>query len=629
MTDSAGEPASGPRPEPLSPSPRRCPPRFLAVHLPQVSIDRVRRRGPRSSAADGGPEHVHLVVQVVASRQVVVQACGGGRASGIASGMNVAQARTLVPGAVVHLHEHRPDLDRRLLSAVARWLMRFTPRVAVDAPDGLLLDLTGCERLHGDEHAVLARVHAGLRGLGLLARGAIAGTVGAAWAVARHAAGDVMVVAGGQEAAALDPLPVAALRIDGAVIDELAQVGIERIGQLRRVPRAELAGRGGGWREHGLLARLDQAFGTRPERIEPISPPVRPRFERIFAGPVMQPEAIVLAMRDLVEQLVVALEGLECGVLRLQVECRCPDVASQRFEVRFGQATRRRRHLWSMLAPRLERVHLDHGVDSIHLEAMRIARIRDRQIEDGPLSAAVPEPGIGGTPADGARATRDAAPATSAAMGELIDTLVDRLGPDRVLGMRATESHVPEQTGEPFPLVEHGWPAASVSRPAASGVAPPPSPSHRWRHAADPQGPGLGSPAHRRPPLLLRVPEPLEVPDAGAVAASASFVDSSAPPCTLPGSVPPPSRIRWRGEEHLLVAAIGPERLSAPWWEARRLAGGGRGADPGLGLLMREYYRVQDAEGRWWWIFHRLDASAGDRPSAAEGRRWFMHGSWD
>ena len=101
---------------------------------------------------------MHLVVQVSASRQILVQTCGGGRAAGMAPGMSVAQARTLVPGAVVHLHEHRPDLDRRLLEALARWLMRFTPRVAVDAPDGVLLDLTGCHRLHGDERMVLSRV---------------------------------------------------------------------------------------------------------------------------------------------------------------------------------------------------------------------------------------------------------------------------------------------------------------------------------------------------------------------------------------------------------------------------------------------------------------------------------------
>ena len=575
---------------------------------------------------------MHLVVQVSASRQILVQACGGGRAAGMAPGMSVAQARTLVPGAVVHLHEHRPDLDRRLLEALARWLMRFTPRVAVDAPDGVLLDLTGCHRLHGDERMVLSRVEAGLRGLGLRVRGAIAGTIGAAWAMARHGGGDRdggeagsdmagMVVASGQEAAALDPLPVEALRIDAAAIDQLAQVGIETIGQLRRVPRAELVGRGGGWREQGLLTRLDQAFGTRSERIAPIAPPVRPRWERIFAGPVVQPEAIVLAMRELVEELVTDLERLECGVLRLRVECRCPDVASQTFELRFGQATRRRRHLWSMLAPRLERVHLDHGVDSVHMEAMRIARITAHQIDCDGLAGGAAVPREGGAP------TAWDAAATAAAMGELIDTLVDRLGPDRVLGMRATDSHVPEQAGEPFPLAEHAWPSASPSPAPPARAATPAAdsrPPHRWRHAADPQGPGLGSPAHRRPPQLLRVPEPLEVLDSGPHTVAAA--DSPASSCTLPGCPAPPNCIRWRGAEHRLVAAIGPERLSAPWWEARRLAGGGRGADPGVGLLMREYYRVQDADGRWWWIFHRRDASAVDHASPP---RWFMHGSWD
>ena len=73
--------------------------------------------------------------------------------------MALADARAMYPKLPVV--EADPEADRRLLEAIADWCDRYTPLVGLDAPDGLLLDVTGCAHLFGGE-AALARdlVHA-------------------------------------------------------------------------------------------------------------------------------------------------------------------------------------------------------------------------------------------------------------------------------------------------------------------------------------------------------------------------------------------------------------------------------------------------------------------------------------
>ena len=92
---------------------------------------------------------------------------------------------------------------------------------------------------------------------GLNARLSVADSVGCAWAVARF--GDIAIVPKGEGAAALDPLPLAALRVDDEIVGALAQSGLKHIRDVVTRPRAPLAARFGS----GFLRRIDQALRAR------------------------------------------------------------------------------------------------------------------------------------------------------------------------------------------------------------------------------------------------------------------------------------------------------------------------------------------------------------------------------
>jgi protein ImuB len=74
----------------------------------------------------------------------------------------------------------------------------------------------------------------------------------------------------------------------------------------------------------------------------------------------------------------------------------------------------------------------------------------------------------------------------------------------------------------------------------------------------------------------------------------------------------PPSQFTWRRRGHRIARADGPERIAEEWW-----------TEPGAGAAVaaiRDYYRVEDEEGRRFWLFRAEFGGHEPRP------RWFVHG---
>jgi protein ImuB len=149
----------------------------------------------------------------------------------------------------------------------------------------------------------------------------------------------------------------------------------------------------------------------------------------------------------------------------------------------------------------------------------------------------------------------------AADLAPLIDRLSNRLGEARVWTAAPVESHVPE--------------LAVARRPPFS-----PAPAAGW----DPEAP--------RPVRLFRRPQPIE--------AMAPVPDD------------PPVQFRWRGQLHRIRRAEGPERVAEEWWK-RPI----EDADP---ARVRDYYRLEDQEGRRFWVFRAGLYEPG--PPA----KWWLHG---
>ena len=130
---------------------------------------------------------------------------------GLRVGQKATDAAALVPDLVSA--EAEPEADAAALTALADWCVRFSPAVAIDAPDGLFLDVTGVDHLWGGEAQMLTDFSARLTANGLPFRCAIADTPGAAWALAHYGRDGEDRPPGGQ-AELLKSLPPAALRFE-------------------------------------------------------------------------------------------------------------------------------------------------------------------------------------------------------------------------------------------------------------------------------------------------------------------------------------------------------------------------------------------------------------------------------
>jgi protein ImuB len=377
---------------------------------------------------------------------------------GLRPGQKATDALAMVPDLIVA--EAEPQADAEALTKLAHWCVRFSPAVAVDPPEGLFLDIDGAAHLWGGEAAMLADLRARLSTAGLTVRLAVADTPGAAWALARFAADGTLAPRGGQ-AAALAPLPPAALRLQPETAAQIERLGLTRIEQLMQIPRGPLAKRFGA----EALRRLDQALGHAPEALAFQRPPT-PWFARLaFAEPISAPEAMARAAQDICERLCARLEAKGMGARRFELAYHRLDGAALSVGVGLSLPGRDPGRIAKLLIPRLDTLDPGFGIDAVTLCAHAAEPISARQ------------------------ARLDASPETAVEDGlaPLVDRLTNRLGEARVWRAAPAQSHVPELT-------------VCRSRPLSQvpGRGKPAAPAPGW----DPRTP--------RPMRLFRRPEPVD-----------------------------------------------------------------------------------------------------------------------
>ena len=370
----------------------------------------------------GHPDDAPLVVaagEATGLRLTAVDARA--RALGLRPGEPLARARARL-STPLSVHPSDPEADAAALDRLCLWAKRYTPSVTAfgeaEARDGLFLDVAGSSHLFGGEAGLLADLARRLSANGLPARMALAGTPGCAFALARHGAGG-LVPAGG-EAAALRDRPVLALRIEPEMAVTLGRLGLRRIGELMDAPRAPLARRFG----EGLIRRLDQALGHRPEPLVPLDEPAALGAARGFLDPIGHQAVIVATAARLMETLAPRLEAAGLGARALRLTLHRVDGVIRTLALALSEPTRCPVQVGRLLDLRLDRLGpaLDagFGFETVRLDVVGTGPITARQVDFS----------------GGGRA--------AASASGLADALRQRLGRG-ILRLAPHASHVPER----------------------------------------------------------------------------------------------------------------------------------------------------------------------------------------
>ncbi|MEX1250745.1 MAG: DNA polymerase Y family protein [Hyphomonas sp.] len=452
--------------------------RALSLWFPQLPLDRRVRLG------DGRVHGAFAIVAEIRNAFRLTHLSETARAAGLTPGLSLTDARAICPGLLSE--PSSPAREAALLRALHRWADIFSPRISIDPPDGLVLDITGCAHLFGGERAMAARLRAQLADLQVAAQTGIADTKGAAWALARFGRAPDDIAPPGEVRALLGHLPLAALGLDTALTHELRRTGLQTIGQLYEIRSSELA------RRFGLevTSRLQRALGQTPE------PVAASRAEPVWSARATLPEPIgYLAdfegvVLRLAEAICARLAAAGLGARRFVLTVRCVDTGDHVLVAGFAKPACAPGAVLQQFRSPLDKLKVEFGADLLRLVAELVEPLHPRQ------------------------RTLDGGAETEEGWSDLVSTLGNRLGFDRVRLFLPADSHLPEREFT-----------------TAEAMNPP-------RDLAWKAGPRL------RPVRLYDPAEPMRIETPGR----------------------PPLQFTWRRQPYETSTAEGPERLTPDWW---------------------------------------------------------------
>jgi protein ImuB len=421
--------------------------RILSLWLCRLSTDRLARS--LEKARD--PNSLVVVYGKRGNAELIVALNRAAADAGLHVGLALAQARVMHPDIVAV--EEDSAADTKLLESTADWCLRYTPLVACDGPDGLLLDIAGCAHLYGGEQKLVDDLAARLTRAALVFRVAVAGTIGAAYAAGRF--GRPGLHPSGEERTLLSPLPLVALRIDRTTAAALNRVGLKRIGDIIGLPRAPLAARFGA----DVLRQLDRALGRELEPLNPRLPVASYLAEQRFNEPITRENDVLAVTKRLAQRLKPALEQQGDGARRLELTLFRADGAVRRIETGTSRPLRDPTEIRALFTERLAAL-ADQYDPGFGFNMMRLA-----------VTVAAP------CPAEQVGLDSD----DRVALDRLIDHLSARLGPRHVRRLVAQDSHIPEIAAATVPAQmkvagnnhHEGWQALRDYR-IAHGVGPRP-----------------------------------------------------------------------------------------------------------------------------------------------------------
>jgi protein ImuB len=440
---------------------------WLAVHLPALMLDSLRE----SVQALG--ESAPVAVVDLERNGKVVRACSAGvYEAGVREGMSVNAALALVPALQALARD--PRRERRLLETIAQRGLHFTPRVSLEPPDGVLLEVRGSLRLFGGARQLCTRLQQEIAATtGASLRFAITPAPLASLWFARQSADasrPVLVRSRDELAARLAPLPLACVRWPERAVQALATMGVRTVGECLRLPRDGFARRFGA----DLLAMLDRATGRLAEPRAAFAAHEKFAVRRDLEPEIDDTGRLGRVLEPLVAELCRFLRERSRGVQALEVQLRHRAAPLTRVRLRFVQPMGAQpQRIDELLRERLARLELPEPVRNVRLASGPLL-----DLQEAPAELFLHDQRESG-----------------ANVPQLVERLRARLGHQAVHGLACVAEHRPEAA----------W---RVQEPL-----PPPQPAPRLRptpRAEVGEAKNRGAEVPARPLWLLDVPEPCD-----------------------------------------------------------------------------------------------------------------------
>jgi len=345
--------------------------------------------------------------------------------AGVRPSMTLTHAQSIAPDLLTE--PQNTLLEGKLLSALHIWADKFSPRISLDPPDGLVLDVTGCAHLFEGEREMAELIIREASELNMTARIGVANTRRAARGFARQGESDITISDAEREHAQVDVLSVAALELDGSVADDLRKLGAMTIGDLRRFKSAELARRF----SVRLPVVLDELRGHHADPIVPHAAPPTFAARMTLPEPVTRTEGVAAILARLAERVCGRLDEKGYAARGFELTVRCVDTGEHYRSIGFATPSRDVAPILRQFERPIETIKLEFGADQFRLDALNTEIFCHTQLKAG-----------------------DAMEAQQDAVDQTLTTLGNRLGFDRLYSPRPGSGHTPERETILVPVVD-------------------------------------------------------------------------------------------------------------------------------------------------------------------------------
>ncbi|RYZ49527.1 MAG: DNA polymerase Y family protein, partial [Sphingobacteriales bacterium] len=293
-------------------------------------------------------------------------------AQGITLGMPLADAKAILPE--LEVVENQGFRSQKLLKAIGRWAIRYSPLVMLDGDDGLIINISGCCHLWGGEKEYFKAIILRLREMGYYVRCAVADTIGTAWAVSRY--GRISpIVQPGKELDALLTLPPMALRIEPIASQKLMKLGLTTIGSFISMPRSVLRRRIG----EDAVSRIEQVLGQKEELFVPLSEPVEYSEGLASMEPIRTKKGIEIAIESLLVSLCKKLSQDGMGIRHALLKCFRVDGKELSVSVGTSTPSVNVPHLLKLFELKVDTIEPRLGIELFVLDAVQVEELNTVQ----------------------------------------------------------------------------------------------------------------------------------------------------------------------------------------------------------------------------------------------------------
>ena len=464
--------------------------RFASIWFPQLPLEIILSKEPLLNS-------LPLVVSF-SDREEIICTNELAKKLNIHSGMSTKETLTLNPHVVSKTVQHS-DIKKKLINLFS-FTYQFTPLIRLDGYDSLMLDITGCEKFTGKEEDFIDQLRTHFSKINILSVVGIAGTQGAAWAVARFQNNSNQkqprvslrkiindqsratrikipsdrntqnsqkkssvfnrsysinspiyrsrIIDNDETEKALTSLPLEALNLESTDINQLNLFGIYKVKDLMDIDSSSINRRFG----NHIIKRVRQVLGKDTELFNKIIWEEKYSFSKDLFLEEITLQGINEFIKALIDKLCNKLEKNKKLIRRCNI--KFPPNHNLLVEINFSNPTQDRTKIELVTIEKLRTIKNLKNVESIILEGVHIEEVKERQIA------------INVSGEDHASKYLDREEKISLLMARI----EARLGKNKVESFAQHHSHIPEKTFslDEFKIkrtIENQWQKSKFIRP--------------------------------------------------------------------------------------------------------------------------------------------------------------------